>query len=71
MELNWEGPQKNLEFFYGLWWFSNSAEAIDTDLSIHTSLDHETIFKIISKNFCPITLNGVKYIHKDGKYVQV
>jgi hypothetical protein len=69
-ELNWEGPQRDLKFFYGQSHFSNSAEAT-TDISIYTSLDNETIFWIISKNFCPITLNGVKYIHKDGKYVQV
>lgn len=70
-DVGWAGPYSTLEEFYDLGWFSDSAEPGSTEFTISTSLDDETIFKIIGVCYCPITLNGEKYIHNGTKYVKV
>lgn len=66
----WEGPEKKLEAFYDLPWFSCGAGVEETKFKVSTSLDDDTIFKIIGECDCPITLNGVKYIHNGEKYIK-
>jgi len=65
----WEGPEQKLETFYELGWFACGAGVEETEFEVSTSLDDDTIFKIIGECDCPITLNCVNYIHTDGKYV--
>ena len=65
----WEGPQKSLDEFYNLYWFSDAAGPDDTEFDVSTSFDDEIIFKIIGDCYAPITINAVKYTHDGERYV--
>ena len=66
----WEGPEQKLEVFCELGWFSCARGADSTEFDVSTSLENKEIFKIIGECDCPITLNGVKYIHDGERYVK-
>jgi hypothetical protein len=67
-DLGWEGPESSIREFYDLGWFFGEAD--NTNYEVSTSLDDETIFKIIGECNCPITINDIKYIHDGERYVK-
>jgi len=63
-----EGPM-SIECLYDIAFFFTATGIEGVKFTIESSLDDETVFKIVGGCDRPITLNGVKYLHKDGKYV--
>jgi hypothetical protein len=64
----WAGPM-SIECLYDIAFFFTAKTNKYTKFEIKSSFDDKTIFKIIGDCDCPVTINGVKYLHKDGKYV--
>ncbi len=69
LEERWEGPTTSLESLYNIPFFACAQGVDNIDYKITSSLDDETVFKILGECDCPITLNGLSYIHNRTRYV--
>jgi hypothetical protein len=65
-----EGPM-SIECLYDIAFFFTAKTNKYTKFEIKSSFDDKTIFKIIGDCDCPVTINGVKYIHDGKQYIKL
>jgi hypothetical protein len=65
-----EGPM-SIECLFDIAFFFTAKTNKYTKFEIKSSFDDKTIFKIIGDCDCPVTINGVKYIHDGKQYIKL
>ena len=65
----WAGPMP-IDCVYDIAFFFTATGTEGVKFTIESSLDDETVFKIVGGCDRPITLNGVKYTHDGNQYIK-